>query len=221
MKLIEKKSKVPASFITSYVSEAWEQIGRLKSDIEAISKEYTNAKTIIECLQDIQDAYIIAAGRLQNYLADTDEIESLDQIEEKVETKTEVKEEFIRAPKLQAPKQQDNLNEDVIINNLTINKIDTISPAELIEIDEFPSPDLTDRDIADFNKALETVSPIQKPVEHEIKPYTPTHYNPQSSVEALNYDQGDSLVFDEMPEADSYDQAELAAMMDMLNKNRG
>lgn len=68
MKLKESKEKVPATFITSYISDAWDRVGYIKADIEAIKEQYTNTGVVIECLQDILDAYLIAAGRLQAFL---------------------------------------------------------------------------------------------------------------------------------------------------------
>ena len=68
MKLNESKDKIPATFITSYISDAWEKIGYINEDINAIKKEYSDTKIVVECLQDIVDAYLVAAGRLQAYL---------------------------------------------------------------------------------------------------------------------------------------------------------
>lgn len=68
MKLKESKEKVPATFITSYISDAWDRVGYIKADIEAIKEQYTNTGVVVECLQDILDAYLIAAGRLQAFL---------------------------------------------------------------------------------------------------------------------------------------------------------
>ena len=81
MKLNESKDKIPATFITSYISDAWEKIGYINEDINAIEKEYSDTKVVRECLQDIVDAYLVAAGRLQAYLDGKENIDTEDAAE--------------------------------------------------------------------------------------------------------------------------------------------
>lgn len=76
MKLNESKDKIPATFITSYISDAWEKIGYINEDINAVKKEYSDTKIVVECLQDIVDAYLVAAGRLQAYLDGKEHIDT-------------------------------------------------------------------------------------------------------------------------------------------------
>lgn len=81
MKLNESKDKIPATFITSYISDAWEKIGYINEDINAIKKEYSDTKLVVECLQDIVDVYLVAAGRLQAYLDGKENIDTDDAAE--------------------------------------------------------------------------------------------------------------------------------------------
>lgn len=76
MKLNESKDKIPATFITSYISDAWEKIGYINEDINAVKREYSDTKVVVECLQDIVDAYLVAAGRLQAYLDGKEHIDT-------------------------------------------------------------------------------------------------------------------------------------------------
>lgn len=76
MKLNESKDKIPATFITSYISDAWEKIGYINEDINAVKKEYSDTNVVVECLQDIVDAYLVAAGRLQAYLDGKEHIDT-------------------------------------------------------------------------------------------------------------------------------------------------
>lgn len=66
--LKESKENLPISFITTRLSDCWERIGNLKSEIEAINKEFKGTGKTEEILQDLMDAEIICAGRLQALL---------------------------------------------------------------------------------------------------------------------------------------------------------
>lgn len=66
--LKESKEELPISFITTRLSDSWERIGNLKSEIEAIHKEFKSTGKIEEILQDLMDAEIVCAGRLQAML---------------------------------------------------------------------------------------------------------------------------------------------------------
>lgn len=104
MKLEESKQKIPATFITSYVADAWEKVGNIKADLEAIKSNYTGTKVVCECLQDIIDAYLVTAGRLQAFL-DNEDYVTLPELED-VESKssaTEPIKENVSAPTVNTP----------------------------------------------------------------------------------------------------------------------
>ena len=103
MKLNESKSKVPTTFLTSYISDAWDKIGYINNDIEAIKKEYSDTKVVVDCLQGIVDSYLVAVGILQAVLDGKDISVPEDPKQElkKEETKT-IKEAV--APAAQATK---------------------------------------------------------------------------------------------------------------------
>ena len=92
MKLNESKERIPATFITTYISDAWDKIGYINADIEAVKKAYSDTKSVTDCLQMIVDAYLIAAGKLQAILDKKDYVD-FDVVEQEAkEEKEEVKE---------------------------------------------------------------------------------------------------------------------------------
>ena len=174
MKLKESKEKVPASFVTTYIAEAWDKIGYLKTDIEAIKDQYSGTKVVCDCLQDIMDAYLIAAGRLQAFLDDKDYVEIPD-LEENSKVEESLTEDVI------LPKQEDiNLHDvEVKIDNVKIapvlpeDELDEIDSAESkvdvcpVSADsssdsedsfeytcDFGEPELTQSDLDNFNQII-------------------------------------------------------------------
>lgn len=69
------KTKLPLSLLTSYINQAWSVIDQVKTDIDAVKKEYADTAVFENILQSISDAYLIAAGRLQKLVKDKDYIE--------------------------------------------------------------------------------------------------------------------------------------------------
>ena len=90
MKLNESKSKVPTTFLTSYISDGWDKVGYINADIEAIKKEYSDTKPVVDALQGIVDSYLVAIGILQAILdgKDISVPEDPKQEPKKEETKT-------------------------------------------------------------------------------------------------------------------------------------
>lgn len=70
MKILkESNEKLPLAVVTDYVSRAWEEIGRLRSEIEAI-KGFKGSKEVEDILQRLTDAYLICVGQLEGFLQD-------------------------------------------------------------------------------------------------------------------------------------------------------
>lgn len=115
MKLAESKEKIPATFITSYIADAWDKISMLNSDIEAVKHTYSDTKTVCECLQDLADTYLIVAGRLQA-LVDNKNI-----IEPGSKDSKSVKENLVL---------DERFAEDINIDSVTVNAddIDIVIP---------------------------------------------------------------------------------------------
>lgn len=63
--LKESKEELPISFLTTRLSDCWNRVGELKSEIEAIHKEFKGTGKIEEILQDLLDAELVCAGRIQ------------------------------------------------------------------------------------------------------------------------------------------------------------
>lgn len=127
MKLKESKERVPASFVTTYISEAWDKVGYIKTDIEAIKNQYSGTKVVCECLQDIMDAYLIAAGRLQAFLDDKNYVE-IPEPEEDSKVEDSLTEDVI------LPKQ-----EDINLHGLDL-KIDSVKIAPVLSEDDLDGP---------------------------------------------------------------------------------
>lgn len=174
MKLKESKEKVPASFVTTYIAEAWDKVGYIKTDIEAIKNQYSGTKVVCECLQDIMDAYLIAAGRLQAFLDDKNYVEIPELEEEDSKVEESLTEDVI------LPKQEDiNLhNLDIKIDNMKIapvlpedeldeqrpiiDKTDVCSSSSGSEDSfeytcDFGEPEITQADMDNFNQMIHPV----------------------------------------------------------------
>lgn len=68
-------SSVPTEFLTGFVGECWSRIGDLKSMIDSISTTYTKDDyDIVSIMQGLVDAYLIAAGQIENRLAKTGDL---------------------------------------------------------------------------------------------------------------------------------------------------
>lgn len=170
MKLKESKEKVPASFVTTYIAEAWDKVGYIKTDIEAIKNQYSGSKVVCDCLQDIMDAYLIAAGRLQAFLDDKNYVEMPE-----IEDDSKVEESLTEDVSL--PKQEDiNLHDvEVKIDNVKIaptlpeddldetssveGKVDACPASSESEDSfeytcDFSEPEITQSDIDNFNQII-------------------------------------------------------------------
>lgn len=64
-----ENNMLPIEFITGIVSRCWTDVGDMKATIEAIRNDFSNTAEVEEILQDLIDAQMICAGRLENFLS--------------------------------------------------------------------------------------------------------------------------------------------------------
>lgn len=95
MKLLKeeqiRQEELPITFITSFVSRSWEEVGMLKEQIKALKEEFggKGIEKIEEIFQGLIDAYLINIGQLELFLHENDYVEVPEIEEEKVEEPTE------------------------------------------------------------------------------------------------------------------------------------
>ena len=111
------QEELPITFITSFVSRGWEEVGMLKEQIKALKSEFKNIDKIEEILQGLIDAYLINIGQLELFLHDNDYVE-VPNIEEQEEESKALEKEDIEDEDI-----EDEEIEDVI-------KIETDKPEE-------------------------------------------------------------------------------------------
>ena len=83
------REELPITFITSFVSRGWEEVGILKEQIKALKGEFKNIDRIEEILQGLIDAYLVNIGQLELFLQENDYVEVPEIEEEKVEEPNE------------------------------------------------------------------------------------------------------------------------------------
>lgn len=98
MKLLKeeqiRQEELPITFITSFVSRGWEEVGMLKEQIKALKEEFggKGIEKIEEIFQGLIDAYLINIGQLELFLHENDYVEVPEIEEEKVEETVEEEE---------------------------------------------------------------------------------------------------------------------------------
>lgn len=162
MKLNESKNQVPATFVTTYIADAWEKVGYINADIEQIKKEYADTAQLTEILQDLSDAYLIAAGRLQAYMDKKDYVDlpSDDEIRESLILKESVGDDIDDAIQTAVDQTATQLTAQVAATAMAANEdLDTDIAVELAPtqpkqpIDEFEfSCDFDDADLSDADQ---------------------------------------------------------------------
>ena len=85
-----RQEELPITFITSFVSRGWEEVGMLKEQIKALKEEFggKGIEKIEEIFQGLIDAYLINIGQLELFLHENDYVE-VPEIEEEKEEKVE------------------------------------------------------------------------------------------------------------------------------------
>lgn len=89
-----RQEELPITFITSFVSRGWEEVGMLKEQIKALKEEFggKGIEKIEEIFQGLIDAYLINIGQLELFLHENDYVEVPEIEEEKVEEPVEEEE---------------------------------------------------------------------------------------------------------------------------------
>lgn len=89
-----RQEELPITFITSFVSRGWEEVGMLKEQIKALKEEFggKGIEKIEEIFQGLIDAYLINIGQLELFLHENDYVEVPEIEEEKAEEPVEEEE---------------------------------------------------------------------------------------------------------------------------------
>ena len=85
MKILkESNEKLPINVVTDFVSEGWNEVGKLKSEIEAV-KGFSGSKEVAEVLQKLTDAYLVCIGQLEAFLQDKKYVKEVEGLKEAVD----------------------------------------------------------------------------------------------------------------------------------------
>lgn len=69
-----KKEELPISFLTTFISKGWDEVGMLKEEIAAIQHDFAGTTKVAKLIQDLVDAYLICIGQLELHLHNNDYI---------------------------------------------------------------------------------------------------------------------------------------------------
>ena len=104
------KEELPITFITSFVSRGWEEVGMLKEQIKALKAEFKNIDKIEEILQGLIDAYLINIGQLELFLHENDYVEV--PAVEAAEDAAEIKDEKEDAIEIEENEAEDEIEDE-------------------------------------------------------------------------------------------------------------
>lgn len=111
----KEKEDLPITFLTSFVSKGWDEVGILRADTEAIKETYKGTSKIEKIINDLIDSYLIAIGQIEAHLEKKDYLDySRDDI------------------------LKESVKEDINIDNLKIDEIDINSGREIL-----PEPEIS------------------------------------------------------------------------------
>lgn len=151
MKLLKEeqinKEALPITFITSFVSRGWEEVGMLKEQIKALKEEFggKSIEKVEEIFQGLIDAYLINIGQLELFLQENNYVEVPDVEEIKVEEPKEEKED-------EDVKDEEEI-EEVIETEEEAEVKETETPRDFeafeyfVDFDEPEGEALTDKDL--------------------------------------------------------------------------
>lgn len=140
--LTEQKEEMPISFLTTFVSDGWSEVGNLKEEIVGIKSTFKNSSKVIDILQDLLDAYLVAIGQAELYLQNKDYID-IPEIEEASPVQ-----EVLTSPNAEiiTEKIEPEINLDEILNE---SKVRSRQPnLETFDCD-FDEPDLSEPKLTD------------------------------------------------------------------------
>lgn len=118
------QEELPITFITSFVSRGWEEVGMLKEQIKALKSEFKNIDKIEEILQGLIDAYLINIGQLELFLHDNDYVEVPNIEEQEKQEEQEEESEVLEKEDIEDDEIETDEIEDVI-------KIENDKPEEI------------------------------------------------------------------------------------------
>jgi len=85
MKILkESNEKLPLQVVTDFVSEGWVEVGKLKSEIEAV-KSFRGGEPVASVLQKLIDSYLVCIGQLEAFLQDKKYIKEPEDLKEDVD----------------------------------------------------------------------------------------------------------------------------------------
>lgn len=149
-----KKEPLPATFLTTFVSDGWNTISRLRSDIEAIKKEFTGTKKAEIILDNLITAYLVAVGQAEaclenkNYLDfSRDEILNGENVDSSVKPSKITEAQRIDKPATAANK----IMEAASIGDW---KQETLEKATLSEEDAEKCPEINSEYFVDFGEPV-------------------------------------------------------------------
>lgn len=76
--LNESKDNLPITILTDLAAQSWSQVGMLNDQIKAYKGQFNGAKKVVDILQDLADAYLVAAGQVESLLASKDYLDFSD-----------------------------------------------------------------------------------------------------------------------------------------------
>jgi len=131
MKILkESKEKLPVSFITDRVSQAWDKVGILKEEIKTIKAEFKDTKEVEDCVQELIDAHLIFIGKMESLLADKKYIQ-YPETEEAEELAKDALKESVHV----TVETVDDDKDDIVIHKEESTEVETL-PAEESEIEK-------------------------------------------------------------------------------------
>lgn len=149
--LKESKENLPLTVLTELAAQSWAQVGAINDQIKVYKDQFSGTKKVIDILQNLADAYLIAAGQVESLLASKD---YLDFSEDDIELKESLNEDT-------------NVNIDqVVINEPEVEVHKLAEPTNVIsdkvEDEELPKAGVKDAFDIDFPEA-DTSIPIDIP----------------------------------------------------------
>lgn len=149
--LKESKENLPLTILTELAAQSWAQVGTLSDQIKVYKDQFSGTKKVTDILQNLVDAYLIAAGQIESLLASKD---YLDFSEDDIELKESLNEDT-------------NVNIDQIVINepeIEVHKLaePTNVNSDKVEGEELPKAGVKDAFDIDFPEA-DTSIPIDIP----------------------------------------------------------
>lgn len=144
-----RQEELPITFITSFVSRGWEEVGMLKEQIKALKEEFggKGIEKIEEIFQGLIDAYLINIGQLELFLHENDYVEVPEIEEEKAEEPVEEENEEV-----EETEEEVEINDEVEVE-VEPQKVVKNVPADFeafeyfVDFDEPEGEALTDDDL--------------------------------------------------------------------------